>query len=255
MLTEVVRLWPPGFGSAAWMAGLTDLRCFARVYCARGTTADLPCMREHAYRIVDQAGGGSERTFPRVGTPAQVFDFCVDKGQGDVESIFRGSNIFCAVVGKRNKRSNFVSIAEFKIAKIVSDSFELRVADLFLQRNVDGSFDCDQPSDRHHDSVRNAGSGDARHRCFVTSAPALLGGADIQGHNYCTTSSNCRGHVPEVLRGFRRPGDDGPYTSQSKERDSDEKPDGSQMSDFPRAFHGSPVFDFWAIVARPAEGV
>ncbi len=90
---------------------------------------------------------------------------------------------------------------------------------------------------------------------FVFLLFSLTDQRDIKGNCHSTPCSDRSCDIPEVLGGTCCPRDDCAHLENCQESDCDQQPDECQVSDFPRALHASPVFEFAAIVARQPAGI
>lgn len=169
-------------------------------------------------------------------------------------SVKRCREILSAVISERDQRSQLVDFDCRDLSKHHPDCWNSRRAATVCQRlrNV--------PLYRTKHAVNNANAC-IHSRCantcgseFISLLSARISGGNMERDNYCATGSNRGRDIPEILRRSDRQRDDRPYAVHSQESDCDQQPDERQLRDFPRAFHASPVFNFWAIVARPAEG-
>lgn len=178
-----------------------------------------------------------------------------DEPFSDSNSIDRCRDILGALIAERNQSSEFVYFNSRDLVKLRFDyRHNCRTAVDYQGIRNFLSYGEDRAAG-HAEACVHSGCTDTGSGQFFLAFSSRIGGSNIQCHDNCAASSDCCSDVPEVLPGSSRPRDDHPDAGQSEERDTDDQPNGGQMCQFPRAFHGSPVFDFRAIVARPREGV
>lgn len=183
-----------------------------------------------------------------------LLSFQSDEPFSNSNSVYRCREILRTVISEGDQRSELVNFNVWDLGKHGLDCRNNRRAGIDCQR-----FRNSQPY-RTNRTARNAESRihsrctDACSSEFVPTLSPRFGGGSVESDDYCGTRSSGGSDIPEILGRTGRSRDERPYAKHGQKTDCDQQPHECELSDFPRAFHDFPVFDFRAIVARPAEG-
>lgn len=215
----------------------------------RARVNSFRCTVEHGYRFEKNRIDEVEALSLPLFCGARFCSLDSNKALRNLNPIDCRRDIFSALVPKRYQGTELLCFngrdpGEIRLnypddrgASIDYQSF--RNLDLYRANRANG----------HPKACVYAGRADARGADFIFAFASFIGVGNVERHDNGAARANSGCNVPEVLRRSDRLRDDSPYTEHCQKTNCDQQPNECELSDFPRAFHDSPVFDFGAIVA------
>ncbi|WP_334046149.1 hypothetical protein [Burkholderia cepacia] len=165
-----------------------------------------------------------------------------------------GCQVCSAVVGQGHKRMNLVIGAEANIlikasdlpAEMITGVLVIGLVGEHISRRCDETMGLAQVDNYRYGCQFRA-------RNVICRSATMLCGCEVKRDYYCGARTDRRRNIQEIFLRVYFDGNDGPHAVQREESDAEQQPNKGKLSDFPRAFHDFPDFNFAAIVARSEE--
>lgn len=209
---------------------------------------------EHSYGLEENRIDEIEAILLPLLCGARLRSFDTNKALRNLNPVNRRRDVFSTLVPKRYQGSKLLGLN-------CRDAIEIRLnnrddpgASINHQRLRNSDLYRANRANSYSEACIYAGRADARSAEFIFAFASLIGVGYVESHDHGAARPNRGCDIPEVLRRSGCLRDDRPYAEYGQKTDCDQQPNECELSDFPCAFHDSPVFDFGAIVARPTEG-